>query len=700
MTVPGLPQPPASRAAPPGGSPARPPMSRAAGLALALGITAAIFVVDVLAGRELVLVGLLVVGPIIAALTLGPWDTGVVTAVALAAGLVAGAATGDFLSGDHVPRLLVIVAGGGLAIAGSALRIRLEHGRREAVAAAERNAALAEENARLLGELRESAARLDALFRTAPIGLAFLDRDLRFVRVNEQLARFNGLTVDAHLGHRVDEALPALSPGLLARMQAAAQGEPTHEHPVHGPAADAPGEEVDFAVSYYPVPDASGTIAGVGAIVVDTTARSRAELERERLVDALERERGRLELISDVARLLDRPLDVRERLEELARLLLPGFGDVCVVRTAGAGGAATIVASTTPGLEAEMLDYLTHYPVTLDPATPMGQALEEHEPVPYAVDDAMESAPSDRQAAVARLGIRSGVAVPLHARGQPVGVLAISSIAERSYSERDLAVLRLVARRASLAVDDARRFEEQAHVAAELQRELLPPAPPAWPGVELACTYRPATAAAAVGGDFYDFFEVSGGHALVIGDVSGKGIEAAALTALVRHAARVAARTLDDARDVLAEVNRAILDAAMGDQFCTVAYAMLCERDGPGVDLRITCAGHPSAVIVRADGSVERAGSPGSLLGAFETLVLERDEISLMPGDAVVLYTDGLVEARTDRRIVDDAEVEAAAARAAGSPAADMLARVESDLLAAGGAPQDDVAIVVARLTA
>lgn len=700
MNGPGLAQPTAGGAARPSGPPDAPPIGRAAGLALALGVTAAIFVVDVVAGRDLVLVGLLVVGPIIAALTLGPWDTAMVTAVALAAGLAAGAATGDFLSGDHLPRLLVIVAGGGLAIAGSALRIRLERDRREAVAAAERSAALAEENARLLGELRESTARLDTLFRTAPIGLAFLDRELRFVRVNEQLARFNALPVDAHLGRSVEEALPELSPGLAARMRAAAAGEPTLDHPVHGPAAGASGDAADFAVSYYPVPDASGGVAGVGAIVVDTTARSTAERERERLLAALERERGRLELISNAARLLDRPLDVGERMEELARLLLPAFGDVCVVRTAGAGGAATIVAATSPGLEAEMVAFVTRYPVSLDPATPMGQALEGHEPVRYGVAAEMESAPADRRAAVARLGIRSGVAVPLQARGEPLGVLAVSSLAERSYSDRDLAVLRLVARRASLAVDDARRFEEQAHVAAELQRELLPPAPPAWPGVDLACAYRPASAAAAVGGDFYDFFEVSGGHALVIGDVSGKGIEAAALTALVRHAARVAARTLDDAREVLAEVNRAIFEAAMGDQFCTVAYAMLCERNGPGLDLRITCAGHPPAVIVRADGSVQRAGSPGSLLGAFETLALERDEVALLPGDAVVLYTDGLVEARSDRRMVDDAEVEAAAARAAGLPAAAMLARVESDLAAAGGAPQDDVAIVVARLAA
>ena len=561
------------------------------------------------------------------------------------------------------------------------------------------------ENEQLEDELERAAAQLDTFFQSAPVGLAYFDRDLRFVRVNEQLATFNGLARDSHLGRVLTDVLPNFDPKLADLLRrAVTEGTVTTNVEVLGESAAQDDAEIAFSVSYYPVRGPTGAILGAGTIVVDRTQEFQAERERGRFLQALEEERQRLATVAEVGRMLDRTLDVEQRLAELSRFLVPRLGDMCNVQVLAEDGsvAATAVAATDPDVEATLREIVERFPLDLAGQNPLAVAFRTGEPVvAHPADDAAVAAAA-QNAEHARLMRRaravSGIAVPMVARGAMLGAIGLGSLTARDYDGQDLELLQIVAGRAGLAVDDARRYEEQHGVAAALQQALLPPVLPDWPGIELASVYRPAAGAAEVGGDFYDLFGVEGGSVIVIGDVSGKGPEAAALTAVIRHATRVAARTLEDADDIVAEVNRTLLESYPEGQFCTLAYVMLCEADG-GIDLKVTCAGHPPVIVLRADGSVDEVGHPGTLIGHFDHIVVERQETRLERGDTVIAYTDGLTEARAGTRVVETGALHVAVKACAGLAPAQTVVRVAQEIDSVAGPARDDLAIVVAKVS-
>ncbi len=201
-----------------------------------------------------------------------------------------------------------------------------------------------------------------------------------------------------------------------------------------------------------------------------------------------------------------------------------------------------------------------------------------------------------------------------------------------------------------------------------------------------------------VGGDFYDCFETGGGDwALVIGDVCGKGAEAATLTALARYTLRAAAQHTRRPQAVLLELNEALLRQQLGYRFCTVLYATLTPRDGH-VTVSVATGGHPLPLVLRAGGAVETAGSPGSLLGILEEPDITHDEVDLGPGDALVLVTDGVTEATPEDRESGPGRLTALLSGYAGAGAAAIAEAVERDALESqNGAARDDVAVLVAR---
>jgi phosphoserine phosphatase RsbU/P len=220
------------------------------------------------------------------------------------------------------------------------------------------------------------------------------------------------------------------------------------------------------------------------------------------------------------------------------------------------------------------------------------------------------------------------------------------------------------------------------------------------PGLELAGRYLAAGAGNEVGGDFYDCFATGDGEwALVIGDVCGKGAEAATLTALARYTIRAAAQHTRRPQKVLAELNEALLRQQLGYRFCTVLYASLTPRAG-GVSVRVAIGGHPLPLVVRAGGAVETVGSPGSLLGILDDPEITEGAVELGPGDALVLVTDGVTEATAADRARGPGRLVALLGRSAGAGAAAIAEAVERDAVdAQGGAARDDVAVVVARVT-
>ncbi len=223
---------------------------------------------------------------------------------------------------------------------------------------------------------------------------------------------------------------------------------------------------------------------------------------------------------------------------------------------------------------------------------------------------------------------------------------------------------------------------------------------PKVPGVELAARYLAAGEGNEVGGDFYDCFPTGDGEwALVIGDVCGKGAEAAAVTALARYTVRASATLHSDRPQVVLEdLNEAIRREGDDSRFCTVLYIALTPR-ADGVKARIATGGHPLPLLMRADGKVETAGRPGTLLGILPDPEIHTTEIFLAPGDTLVLYTDGVTEiSPLDDRFGPEILADFVAGQVGSAPPV-IARRIEEQVLEiGGGSARDDVAIVVLRV--
>ena len=291
------------------------------------------------------------------------------------------------------------------------------------------------------------------------------------------------------------------------------------------------------------------------------------------------------------------------------------------------------------------------------------------------------------------------IGVMLGSAGRPLGLLEVTDRAEREFTPRDEAILAQLGQLASVAIAKSQAYTRERHIAQVLQRSLLPPSIPSVPGLTAAVRFIAAGEGIEVGGDFYDFFPSragSPGAAALIGDVCGKGPEAASVTALARHTLRAAAAYESRPSAVLALLHRALREARDDDRFCTVAYCELAVRPG-GARMVLSCGGHPLPLVLRRSGAVEPVGRLGTLLGADVEPVLSDVIVDLAPGELVVLYTDGVTEVRAGREeIFGHRDLARLLGHCAGLPADSVAQRVQDAVLeAAKGRPRDDIAILV-----
>jgi len=249
-------------------------------------------------------------------------------------------------------------------------------------------------------------------------------------------------------------------------------------------------------------------------------------------------------------------------------------------------------------------------------------------------------------------------------------------------------------------ITERRQAEEDVEQIAEtLQESLLPSHLPEIPGVETAVDFRAAGRGQLVGGDFYDIVEGDDeSWAVVVGDVVGKGAAAAAATGLARYTLRAAAARERSPSRILELLNTALLKQSP-DQLCTVAYARLELDSANGARVTLAIGGHPLPLVLRADGRVEPLGQPGTLLGMLATPALRDYPAHLSPGDALVLYTDGLTDAYAPERIVQSAELAAALRTCAGGSAREIKSGLEDAVLQSGTTEfRDDIIVLVLRL--
>ncbi|MBK5307199.1 MAG: SpoIIE family protein phosphatase [Frankiaceae bacterium] len=291
--------------------------------------------------------------------------------------------------------------------------------------------------------------------------------------------------------------------------------------------------------------------------------------------------------------------------------------------------------------------------------------------------------------------------LPLVARGRLLGLILVGRPTGSGYGADDVSVLTDLARRAALAVDNARLYEERSSIAKALQASLLPPTLPTAPGLDLGGRYAAAGEGNEVGGDFYDVFSLpSGGWGVAIGDVCGKGPEAAAITGMARDVLRLLVRDGAAPPAALQRLNECILELGDRGRFCTAALGVVVPVPA-GLRVRLSSAGHPPPVLVDAAGDARFVGSSGTLLGVVPDIELSEDELVLAPGEALVFYTDGVTERRSGADMFGEARLLECVRAAAGRTADLVAGHLESDVRRFGAGPsRDDLAVLVIRCTA
>jgi serine phosphatase RsbU (regulator of sigma subunit) len=403
------------------------------------------------------------------------------------------------------------------------------------------------------------------------------------------------------------------------------------------------------------------------------------------------RQRAWMNYLADASELLSQPRELELTAAIVPQIVVPRLGPWCVVHIYDSRGHLEVAALThVDEDEIECLREAMSGPVVndLNQLTPQlsGPTQFSAEPFPL-------------------------VAVPLVSRGRVRGVLSVSYPQGRAHTPEEIMVLLDVARRASLAIDNAQHLAAHKATSQALQRALLPRAVPTAPGIEFAAEYLPASSAIAVGGDFYGVLELTDQDRWLsfIGDVCGKGPTAAARTAVVREVLAALVRDGRPSVQAIEGVNKVLLEAHDPYQFCTLAAALISRADpvrGPGLDVGLVLAGHEPMVLLRANGDAELVGTAGTALGIVPAVCLTPSVLHLRPGDSLIAYTDGIIEQR--RRLATGkseqfghARLLATASEAANLAAAQIVTHIRDAMTDFGPEPQhDDIALLVVRAMA
>jgi sigma-B regulation protein RsbU (phosphoserine phosphatase) len=399
-------------------------------------------------------------------------------------------------------------------------------------------------------------------------------------------------------------------------------------------------------------------------------------VDNDRLRAADLRRRAEVAFITGASDLLAQSLEIDLTMALVPRLFVPRLGEWCAVLRCFDDGLP-IVVSATHAREAQTaavrhaLDLAPNKRVLVDARNP-GQ----HSTLSTALD---------------------GVAVPLIVRGQRLGVLAVGRPRGRRHDPDELAVIVDLARRTALALDNAQLHEERRAATDTLQQALLPPALPRVAGVRFAAEYIPAIGTVDVGGDFYDVLEMPDGRWLmVLGDVSGKGVAAAAVTGLVRNVMRVLVREGRTVPEILVRINEELAEQASG-RFATLAVAAV-DAGGPIVRAEVYLAGHERPIVVRTSGATEAVGHHGSALGLLPQIKVDSAELVMRPGDTLVFFTDGVTERRRGDELFGLDRTHEVLAPLAGHDADIVAARLRSATIAfSPETPRDDIAILTMR---
>jgi PAS domain S-box-containing protein len=394
------------------------------------------------------------------------------------------------------------------------------------------------------------------------------------------------------------------------------------------------GEQRWRLVKAAPLNGTAGETMAV-SVIEDVTEAKEAELRQRFLAQA--------------GSTLTSSLDYEETLQRVAQLVVPGLADWCAVDVVDANQRLNLVAvaHADPDKVAFARDFRDRYPPDPNEDSGLYGVLRSGRPelYPELPDELLEQSIEDAEQldTIRALGMRSVMLIPMIVAGRTIGVLTmVSAESRRAFDEDDLVFAGDLARRAATAVENARLYTERAAAALTLQESLLPAQLPTMPGWALASAYAAGDTTVEVGGDFFDVVELDEGFLAVVGDVTGKGVQAAALTSLARYTLATAARFDPSPASVVSLLNDVLVhrpDIAL----LTVACAHVVPAQD-GAHLRLTSAGHPLPVLARPGQAPTTIGPPGLLLGMTGSARWEQSDIELQPGDTLLFYTDGVTD--------------------------------------------------------
>ncbi len=419
------------------------------------------------------------------------------------------------------------------------------------------------------------------------------------------------------------------------------------------------------------------------------------------LVQAMTR---RMDMVTSVTRLLldNSTFSEAVTLQRCARLLAGDIASWVIVDIERAGLLRRqFVIGPSDGPSQELARKVR----TLDPRTGSAPA-QVHAAatsvlMAHADDTALLGVTPDETPLLMLLGTTSLLSVPITDGVTSYGALTLARTpGEGRFEIADLGLAEQLGQHLGVAIRVDRMFRHRSAVAEALQGSLLPATLPEVPGLDLSAAYQPASEGLEVSGDFYDVFPVTGGWAITVGDVCGKGQEAAAMTAAARHAIRVLAHWNPDPADVLAKVNEVMLAGDYEDRFVTAKLAYL-RWDAARLRVTLASAGHPGPALVRPDGRVDVLSGGGLPLGLFPDADPQTEELELGEDDLLFFYSDGLTDARSpDMRYFEDSLADELAGLA-GRSAAETARMVQSLVFSfAQDELRDDLTILVAKVKA
>jgi phosphoserine phosphatase RsbU/P len=414
----------------------------------------------------------------------------------------------------------------------------------------------------------------------------------------------------------------------------------------------------------------------------------------------------RMDMITTVTRLLldNSTFSEAVTVQRCARLLAGEIADWVIVDIERGGQLRRQFATAAPGSRQRQADQLARATRSVDPELDSvpGQVHLAGKSVLLAhADDAQALGTGpDGTPLLMLLGGASLICVPISDGTVGYGTMTlVRQASSPRFTVADLGLAEELGQHLAVAIRVDRMFRHRSEVAETLQASLLPSRLPPVPGLEFAAAYIGATQSQEISGDFYDVFKSPDGWAVAIGDVCGKGQEAAAMTGAARHAIRALAHVKDSPIDVLAAANDVLLAGDYGERFVTVKLAFL-RQSGRRVEVRLSSAGHPGPAVVRADGRVELLDGDGLPLGLFPDSQPSHADLELAAGDLLFFYTDGVTEARNAAQEFFEDHLADALAADPGRSAAETVRAVQ-DLVTAfsRGELRDDVTILAVKVS-